>query len=75
MCSEADSESDKRRFVALSILLSRRVLRLINTPVLHINLAVTKKTVGDGEKLITYLNSESNVLLGTYIFFRVPKKY
>jgi hypothetical protein len=36
MCSEAGSEWDKRRFMALGILLSRRVWRLINTPVLHI---------------------------------------
>jgi hypothetical protein len=38
------------------------------------NLAVTKKTVGDGEKLLTHLNSALNVLLGTDIFLRVPKK-
>jgi hypothetical protein len=38
------------------------------------NLAVTKKTVGDGEKLLTYLNSELKVLLETDIFLRVPKK-
>jgi hypothetical protein len=37
------------------------------------NLAVTKK-VGDGEKLLTYLNSALKVLLGTDIFPRVPKK-
>jgi hypothetical protein len=36
-------------------------------------LAVTKKTVGDGEKLLTYLNSALKVLLGTDIFLRVPK--
>ena len=29
-----------------------------------INLAVTNKTVGDGEKLLTYLNSALKVLLG-----------
>jgi hypothetical protein len=37
-------------------------------------LAVTEKTVGDEEKLLTYLNSELKVLLGTDIFLRVPKK-
>jgi hypothetical protein len=30
--------------------------------------------VGDGEKLLTYLNSALKVLLGTDIFHRVPKK-
>jgi hypothetical protein len=30
--------------------------------------------VGVGEKLLTYLNSALNVLLGTDIFPRVPKK-
>jgi hypothetical protein len=30
--------------------------------------------VGDGEKLLTYLNSVLKVLLGTDIFPRVPKK-
>ena len=39
-----------------------------------LNLAVTKKTVGDGEKLLTYLNSALKVLLGLDIFPRVPKK-
>jgi hypothetical protein len=38
------------------------------------NLTVTKKTVGDGEKLLTYLNSGLKVLLGTDLFPRVPKK-
>jgi hypothetical protein len=38
------------------------------------NLAVTKKTVGDGEKLLTYLDSVLKVLLGTDICLRVPKK-
>jgi hypothetical protein len=33
-----------------------------------------KKTVGDGEKLLTYLNSALKVLLGTDSFPRVPKK-
>jgi hypothetical protein len=32
------------------------------------NLAVTKKTVGDGEKLLTYLNSVLQVLSGLDIF-------
>ena len=39
-----------------------------------LNLAVTKKTVGDGEKLLTYLNSALKALLGFDIFPRVPKK-
>jgi hypothetical protein len=30
--------------------------------------------VGDGEKLLTYLNSALQVLLGTDIFLRIPKK-
>jgi hypothetical protein len=39
------------------------------------NLAVTKKKpVGDGEKLLICLNSALQVLLGTDIFPRVPKK-
>jgi hypothetical protein len=38
------------------------------------NLAVTEKTVGDGENLLTYLNSVLKVLLGTDSFHRVPKK-
>jgi hypothetical protein len=38
------------------------------------NLAVTKKIVRDGEKLLTYLNSALKVLLGTDIFLRVLKK-
>jgi hypothetical protein len=36
-------------------------------------LAVAKKTVGDEEKLLAYLNSALKVLLGTDIFLRVPK--
>jgi hypothetical protein len=35
---------------------------------------LSQKTVGDGEKLLTYLNSALKVLLGTDIFPRVPKK-
>ena len=38
-----------------------------------LHLAV-KKTVGDGEKLLTYLNSALKALLGFDIFPRVPKK-
>jgi hypothetical protein len=60
--------------MALGILLSRRMWRLINTPVLHIELGCHKQTVGDGEKLLIYLNSALKVLLGTDIFPRVPKK-
>ena len=33
-----------------------------------------KQTVGDGEKLLTHLNSALKVLLGLDIFPRVPKK-
>jgi len=39
-----------------------------------LNLAVTKETVGDGEKLLTFLNSALKVLLGLDIFPRVPEK-
>jgi hypothetical protein len=35
---------------------------------------LSQKTMGDGEKLLTYLNSALKVLLGTDIFPRVPKK-
>jgi hypothetical protein len=42
---------------------------------IHIfNLAVTKKTVGDGEKLLAYLNSALKVLSGLDIFPRGTKK-
>jgi hypothetical protein len=51
--------------MALGILLSRRVWR---------SSTAQKKTVGDGGKLLTYLNSALQVLLGTDIFLRVPKK-
>jgi hypothetical protein len=37
------------------------------------NLAI-KKTVGDGEKLLTYLNSVLKLLLETDLFPRVLKK-
>ena len=44
-----------------------------NTHFFTLHLAVTK-TVGDGEKLLTYLNSALKALLGFDIFPRVPKK-
>jgi hypothetical protein len=59
--------------MAQGILLSRSVA----LPYCIFNLTVKKKkkpTVGDGEKLFTYLNSVLKVLLGTDIFPRVPKK-
>jgi hypothetical protein len=71
MCSEAGSELDKRRFMALGILLSRRGWR---SSTAHLTWLSQKKTVGDGEKLLTYLNSALKVLLGTDVFLRVPKK-
>jgi hypothetical protein len=40
----------------------------------HLTWLSQKKTVGDGEKLLTYFNSALKVLLGTDIFLRVPKK-
>ena len=39
-----------------------------------LHLAVTKKTVGDGEILLTYLNSALKALLGFDIFPRRTKK-
>jgi hypothetical protein len=33
-----------------------------------------KKNMGDGEKLLTYLNSALKVLIGTDIFLHLPKK-
>ena len=45
-----------------------------NTHFFTLHLAVTKKNVGDGEKLLTYLNSALKALLGFDIFPRVPKK-
>ena len=54
-----------RCFMALGILLSHRA---------SLHLAVTKKTVGDGEKLLTYLNSALKALLGFDIFPRGAKK-
>jgi hypothetical protein len=56
--------------MALGILLSRRVWRS-NTA--HLTW-LSQKTVGDGEKLLTYFNSVLKVLLGTDIFLHVPKK-
>jgi hypothetical protein len=38
------------------------------------NLVVTKETVGDGEKLLKYLNSALKVLSGLDIFPRGTKK-
>jgi hypothetical protein len=35
---------------------------------------LSQTKVGDGEKLLTYLNSALKVLLGTDIFIRVPKR-
>jgi hypothetical protein len=71
MCSEAGSEWDKRRFMALGNLLSRRVWRSSTTN----SSWLSQKTVGDGEKLLTYLNSALKVLLRTDNFPRGPKKY
>jgi hypothetical protein len=39
----------------------------------YLTLLSQKKTVGDGEKLLTYLNSALKAQLGTDIFPRVPK--
>jgi hypothetical protein len=57
--------------MALGILLSRRVWR---SSTAHLTWLPPKNTVGDGEKLLTYLNSVLKVLLGTDIFPRVPKE-
>jgi hypothetical protein len=57
--------------MALGILLSRRVWR---SSTAHLTGCHKKKTVGDGEKLLTYLNSVLKVLLGTDIFPRGTKK-
>ena len=40
----------------------------------HFTWLSQNKTVGDGEKLLTYLNSALKALLGFDIFPRVPKK-
>ena len=45
-----------------------------NTHFFILHLAVTKKTVDDGEKLLTYLNSALKALLGFDIFPRGTKK-
>jgi hypothetical protein len=57
--------------MALGILPSRRVWR---SSTAHLTWLSQRKPVGDGEKLLTYLNSALKVLLGTDIFLRVPKK-
>ena len=44
-----------------------------NTHFFTLHLAV-KKTMGDGEKLLIYLNSALKALLGFDILPRVPKK-
>jgi hypothetical protein len=54
------------------ILLSSKICKY--THFLKCNWLSQKKTVGDGEKLLTYLNSVLKVLLGTDIFPRVPNK-
>jgi hypothetical protein len=56
--------------MALCILLSRSVWRSCTA---HLTW-LSQKTVGDGEKLLTYLNSALKVLLGTDILLRMPKK-
>ena len=45
-----------------------------NAHFFHTSLGCHKKTAGDGEKLLTYLNSALKALLGFDIFPRVPKK-
>ena len=40
----------------------------------HFTWLSQKKTVGDGEKLLTYLNSALKALLGFDIFPHLPKK-
>jgi hypothetical protein len=59
--------------MALGILLSRSVALDKYSSTAHLTW-LSQKTVGDGEKLLTYLNSALKVLLGTDIFLRVPKK-
>jgi hypothetical protein len=54
--------------MALGILLSRRVWR---SSTAHLTWS-SQKTVGDREKLLTYLNSALKVLLETDIFPHVP---
>jgi hypothetical protein len=57
--------------MALGILLSRRVWR---SSTAHLTWLSPKKTVGDGEKLHTYLNSALKVLSGLHIFPRGTKE-
>jgi hypothetical protein len=56
--------------MALGILLSRIVWR---SSTAHLTW-LSQKTVGDGEKLLAYLNSALKVLLETDIFLRGTKK-
>jgi hypothetical protein len=61
--------------MALGILLSRSVALDKYSSTAHLTwLSPKKKTVGDGEKLLIYLNSALKILLGTDIFPCVPKK-
>jgi hypothetical protein len=55
--------------MVLGILLSRRVWR---SSTAHLTW-LSQKTVGDGEKLLTYLNSALKVLLGLDIVPHGPK--
>jgi hypothetical protein len=57
--------------MALGILLSRRVWR---SSTAHLTWLSQKKTVDDGKKLLTYLNSALKVLSGLDIFPRGTKK-
>jgi hypothetical protein len=57
--------------MALGILPNRTVWR---SSTAHLTWLSQKKTVGDREKLLSYLNSALKVLLGTDISPRVPKK-
>jgi hypothetical protein len=57
--------------MALGILLSRRVWR---SSTAHLTWLSQKKTVDDGEKLLTYFNSALKVLSGLDIFPRGTKK-
>jgi hypothetical protein len=56
--------------MALGILLSRRVWR---SSTAHLTW-LSQKTVGDGEKLLTYLNLALKVLSGLDFFFHGTKK-
>jgi hypothetical protein len=49
-------------------------VKYVNIHIFPFNLAATKKTMGDGEKLLTYLNSALKVLSGLDIFTRGTKK-